>query len=237
MYALGCIPTPDNIEYDNVGNHLAMISPLPEYYTLIDTLPPVRDQGLKGSCVAHAVACMKESQEFKDVNYKDYFSPIFIYNNRSNKEQNGMYIRDALNIIQTQGILPEKRYPYDYDEDVKLSKRVVKIAKNYRIANFCRVQTMEELKYSLMESGACPVAFPIYSYHGKIWKSSGKLLGYHAMAIVGWNPEGFVLRNSWGIKWGAGGYTIYPYEDWGAHCEIWTSTDNKSIPERSKWFC
>ena len=42
------------------------------------------------------------------------------------------------------------------------------------------------------------------------------------------NQEGFIIRNSWGALWADNGHTIYPYKDFGAHYEIWTSIDDKS---------
>ena len=36
----------------------------------------------------------------------------------------------------------------------------------------------------------------------------------HAFAIVGYTERGFVIHNSWGDRWGAGGFAILPYADW-----------------------
>jgi hypothetical protein len=36
----------------------------------------------------------------------------------------------------------------------------------------------------------------------------------HAFAIVGYTRDGFVVHNSWGEEWGAGGFAVLPYEDW-----------------------
>ncbi|WP_051362147.1 C1 family peptidase [Solimonas soli] len=47
-------------------------------------------------------------------------------------------------------------------------------------------------------------------------KNPGKL-GGHAFALVGYNERGFVVQNSWGAGWGAGGFALLPYEDWIAH--------------------
>lgn len=38
--------------------------------------------------------------------------------------------------------------------------------------------------------------------------------GGHAIAIVGYNEQGFLLQNSWGPKWGSHGYAILTYDDW-----------------------
>ncbi|PNY81565.1 hypothetical protein CVO96_09430 [Deinococcus koreensis] len=42
----------------------------------------------------------------------------------------------------------------------------------------------------------------------------GRTLGGHAFAVVGYNEVGFVVQNSWGRRWGAGGFAVLPYEDW-----------------------
>jgi hypothetical protein len=38
--------------------------------------------------------------------------------------------------------------------------------------------------------------------------------GGHAFAIVGYTPEGFIIQNSWGTRWGTGGLAVLTYEDW-----------------------
>ncbi len=38
--------------------------------------------------------------------------------------------------------------------------------------------------------------------------------GGHAIALVGYNDQGFLLQNSWDTGWGTGGYAILTYEDW-----------------------
>lgn len=41
--------------------------------------------------------------------------------------------------------------------------------------------------------------------------------GGHAFALVGYNARGFVVQNSWGPDWGAGGFAVLPYDDWVAN--------------------
>ena len=41
--------------------------------------------------------------------------------------------------------------------------------------------------------------------------------GGHAVAIVGYTREGFIIQNSWGEKWGHKGFALLPYEDWMLH--------------------
>ncbi|HRN60888.1 MAG TPA: N-acetylmuramidase domain-containing protein [Luteimonas sp.] len=36
----------------------------------------------------------------------------------------------------------------------------------------------------------------------------------HAFAIVGYTRDGFIVQNSWGPKWGRGGFAVLRYQDW-----------------------
>ena len=41
--------------------------------------------------------------------------------------------------------------------------------------------------------------------------------GGHAIAIVGYTRDGFIIQNSWGEGWGYKGFALLPYEDWMLH--------------------
>ena len=89
---------------------------------------------------------------------------------------------------------------------------------------------MKQLKKSLFINGPCLISFPVNNKGVKMWqKKEGETNSYggHAMTIVGYNNEGFIIRNSWGKDWGTNGYCIYPYQDWGSHWEIWTTVDDE----------
>ena len=46
----------------------------------------------------------------------------------------------------------------------------------------------------------------------------------HAVAIVGYTEQGFVIQNSWGTGWGAGGFALLPYEDYMLHAtDVWVA--------------
>jgi hypothetical protein len=42
-------------------------------------------------------------------------------------------------------------------------------------------------------------------------------IGGHAFALVGYNQHGFIVQNSWGARWGAGGFAVLTYADWVAN--------------------
>lgn len=194
-------------------------------------LQPVRSQHGQGSCVAQTIAAIKEYQEKKDVKFNQYFSPQFIYNQRSNYPRAGMYGRDAMKIIQKMGICRESIYPYGTIEKAEdIPSYAKEEARNYTIKSYARVHTMKGLLESLYLNGPCYISFPVYNYTPRFWiqRDTDEYIGGHAVTVIGYNKKGFILRNSWGADWGDNGYTIYPYYDWRAHKEIWTTIDDKS---------
>ena len=52
----------------------------------------------------------------------------------------------------------------------------------------------------------------------------GRADGGHAVAIVGYAEQGFIIQNSWGPDWGAGGFALLPYEDYMLHAtDVWVA--------------
>lgn len=206
-----------------------------------DKLRPVKNQGSRGTCVAMSLSCMKEYQEAVDdprmIN--ELMSPNSVYIYR--QPTSGMYPRNAMKILQEKGMCTERLFPYDRKEEpTKIPKEAVEEAKHYKIKSYARVTTIKGAKEALVEYGPLCVAFPYYSngtpYFWKKPSVDAKLGGGHAVAIIGWNEKGFILRNSWGEKWNGDGHVIYPYEDWGAHWEIWSAIDEDTdyIPDHLK---
>lgn len=203
---------------------------LPDTIDFRPDLPEVRDQGAQGSCSAQTAACMKEWQEYIDVEFKEHMSPQFIYNQRENTDY-GMTPRDTMKILSNIGIVPEKDYPYG--TKAKISEALILKAKSYTIVGYARIYTLNELKKALVGNGPCYIAFPVYSFEPQFWKqdpSTDSYYGGHAVSVVGYTKDSFIIRNSWGIDWADKGYTYYPFEQWGAHWEAWTTIDADSNP-------
>ena len=133
-----------------------------------------------------------------------------------------------MKLLKNIGICTEYSYPYGYIEHKKyIPKRIYEEAKKNVIKSYARVYSINELKNCLYNNGPCLITLPVYNYSSEFWNGVGKHKGGHAVAIIGYNNEGFILRNSWGEKWGNKGYTTYKYEDFGSHWEIWTTVDDE----------
>lgn len=202
---------------------------LPETLYLGEKLFGVRHQGTDGACVGFACACMKDWQEQNDPssNIEGPMSPLFIYNLRNNRPSSGMTPRNALTILRTRGIVEEKDFPYDLGPKKIPSTKLLEKAKQYKISGYAAVKTVQGLKEALLSNGVCIIVMPVYNMKGTFWKPNigDTMSGYHCLAVIGYDRQGFIIRNSWGDRWNGDGETVYPYEDWGSHVECWTTID------------
>lgn len=217
--------------YDNVDN-----DKLPTILDYRSNLLPIRNQGSQGTCYAQSVACMKEWQEKNDYNLDEYLSPQFFYNNRDNlydldeNNNSGMFGRNVMKLLCKIGICLEKSYPYGLIEHKNnISDYCYKEANEHKIKGYASINSIESLKKSLKYNGLCLIAFPIYNYTSQMWikRNNDTFLGGHAMTVVGYLEDCFIIRNSWGQEWGDNGYCYYYYKDWGKHWELWTTIDIK----------
>jgi C1A family cysteine protease len=190
-------------------------------------LTPIRNQKSTSMCCAFATCCLKELQERKDINMIDYFSPEFIYSYRTTPI--GMHGRDAMDILLKRGVCFETSYPFQKRKESYADDE----ATNFKISKYCKISTIEECKQALTAENVCLVSLPFYFHDTVFWKGTVQS-GGHAVAFVGYNEEGFILRNSWGTKWGENGYTIFPYSDWGLVWDVYVAYDEISVEIKRK---
>lgn len=205
---------------------------LPETFSVRDKLGPIRDQGSFGTCAAQTAICIKEYQEFAEDGLLETFSPMFVYAHRTPKDISGMYPRDVMEILQKRGSISEKEYPYKGKNrnPQNITEKIYDRARNFTISNYARISTIDALKRALITDGPCLIGMPAFNSEDIFWKAGidSNTAGGHAVAVVGYNKKGFILRNSWGTSWGDKGYGLFPYEDWGIQWEVWTAVDKKS---------
>ncbi len=178
---------------------------LPSYYSYVDTLPSVLDQGSEQICVPCTVSSYLNWRENLRVgSIKDNGVSLYeIYRSRTNNGE-GMTYKDALSYLRKKGV----------KSDVG----------RLHIKQYGRVMSIMMLKYAIIMNGPCFGALPVFSDRDKFWKKTyGDIfMGYHAIAIVGYDEEGFIIRNSWGDNFGDNGYVTIPYNDFKELIEIWT---------------
>lgn len=178
---------------------------IPDKYDYSPYMSPIVTQ-VGNTCVCNStISLLDWKLNMKNGIYNfNGFNPNEIYNIRSNKEQdNGMTFKEALD--------------YAHNHGVKYTKG------NCKIGDYAMVCSEIGLKYALIENGPCLFAVPVYNTdYEDFWVPRGEMVGGHAMAFVGYNTDGFILRNSWGKQYGKDGYYVMPYSDFNKIWEIWT---------------
>jgi C1A family cysteine protease len=243
MYRLDIEKSPTDARDWSYGSKVGLTAApvLPESLDLRSGLPPVRNQGQEGACAAFSAASLREWQERKEYGATCYFSPQFVYWNRENLSQSGMYLRDVMNILRKKGICPEDLCAQGkVASPEQITPEAKSAAENFLIKGYAQVTSPTELKAALNTSGPCLIAMPVFQQGPIFWKPTvlqKQVIGGHCVTVVGYDhKKGFLLRNSWGSMWGDDGYTWYPYEDWGSHWEIWSAVDEVTDTQKIKDF-
>lgn len=211
--ALG--PTPDDIGVTG-----------PESLSQVDCiacLRPVRDQGDRLTCVAHAVAAAFECSQTRAGHAPTDLSPQFLYwaakQHDGRPDRGGTLIRVAAERLVADGICGEADWPYDSalrpgnEGHAPPPANAVTVAGSRRAASVTALtrQSSQEIRDSL--DMQVPVAFSIPLY--AVWANpSGKVplpipgapsMGGHALCAAGYltdasAPGGgwIIAKNSWG---------------------------------------
>ncbi|XWV26472.1 cathepsin B, cystein protease [Tupanvirus soda lake] len=197
------------------------------------------DQGRLGSCTANAIAYAYAFDEIKQSN-KEVFLPsrLFIYYNErmmegTVMEDSGAQIRDGIKSINKYGVCDEHHWIYDpLQFTVKPPAEVYTEAKLARAVRYAKIDFSQDkttddrvnhIKRALMSGFPFVFGFTVYeSFESEEVAKTGmvpmpkegeKILGGHAVCGVGFDDtkQCFIIKNSWGPKWGLNGYFYMPY--------------------------
>jgi C1A family cysteine protease len=220
-YALGCIKDPYDHRDFSISTALKAVS-LADSVDHAAALPPIFDQGPAGTCVACATGYYDKSfqegleQRWRLDDRQHQFSPLYIYSQRRNKPgDDGMTIREAMKIIQEQGVCSLDCMPYDTQRiNVRPTAEQRKVAERYRARSYARLHAIGEMEAYLMSN--CFVAGVMV--HERFMDAPGgivpmpepgcQFLGGHAICVVGFDRRNrmFKFANSWGTQWGDRGF-------------------------------
>lgn len=234
--------------YDARDYTIAADTAFPEEFVL-EVKVPVKNQGMKPTCVAHALCSVVEYHNLRQRGSYEKFSTEFIYGTREDGYYigDGMCIRDGLKTIQRYGdtYLIDCSGNHDLDKAMEnvsaRSEELRELAYPHRISSYFKLNTEEEIKTALMKYGVVVVSMNTYRdaklvddvYTYDPTKGSGR----HCVFIYGWNKKGWLVQNSWGTWYGGDGRFILPFdfklnEAWGVVDNI---TEGELIkPKRSE---
>ncbi len=193
--------------------------------------PPVYDQKHLNACSANAIAAALWMDERRRVPTSPSPSRLFIYYNERAAEGitsiNGtVQLRDGYRTVARTGVCTERMWPYDVERYRRRpSAACYAEAAQRRAIWYGRIrQALDDLKACLADGYPFTGAFAVYaSFLSVDVRRTGVVplpgphdrhIGGHAMLVVGHDDRRrhFVVRNSFGAKWGDRGYGYLPYD-------------------------
>lgn len=206
----------------------------PADVNLISEMPPIRNQGARGTCVAFAALGMYEHQLNAGAALQD-LSEQFLYwsckRNDGIPNDEGTWLAVAVPLLQRDGCCLESTWKYQPDPIAGNEGQgpppggAQLEALTFRVQNAKQLSatSVDDIKNELAAGRCVAFSIPVFnSWYRSTWVAftgditmpvPGEIrVGGHAMCLVGYvdlpNPGlgggRFILRNSWGTDWGTG---------------------------------
>jgi hypothetical protein len=232
---LNCIPSrhsENDWKFDNAINANILKAPaqLPKSVDLRSAWWEVGDQGGTGACVGWAVADSLLRWHFARVDRIDKVTHLaaryvwmaaketdeFLDRPTSFIESDGTSLKAALDVVRKFGIVADQVLPFVnqsmYTDDVMT---FYAIASQLKIASYINLErNLSRWRTWLAQEGPVLVRLDVDATWDSADDTLGRLETYqpdtarggHAVVLVGYTTDGFIVRNSWGKDWGDQGY-------------------------------
>jgi hypothetical protein len=203
---------------------------------LREWISPIKDQGSIGDCVGMATSAIAEYKAYKFCKYRNPLSPWFIYiTGGATSADSGLPLEAGPKTLITFGASPEIIFPtpkiVTQPDRSLIQVNAFKQALNFRINSYAALSSANEMKIALTNYGPCIIGVMVYNFGAEPWNQEcGTSQGGHALAVVGYDENNFIIRNSWGESWADKGYTKLPFKDYSKYVvQAFTSTDLTNI--------
>lgn len=241
-HGMGCLPEKDVASLPKQPQLMTRdFDNLPSRFSLLPYCPMPKSQGQYGTCTSWATtyafrtildAVRYDITDRAQITAEAY-APLFIYAQIKNPYdwecKKGSHISDAMKCLRDVGAV--KKTSFDVMCANRVSTDLINEASSNKISNFSTLvaygtHVMEATKIALIKKALSekqPVVIAMYvypSFHAckDVWNgNTDGIKGYHAMCVVGYDDDkyggAFLIQNSWGDRWGNGGYTWVRYMD------------------------
>ncbi len=201
---------------------------VPSSYALV--MPPVMNQGSEGSCVAFAAVYARSYEAYKRSGATSYsqstniLSPEYLFNQTktSSTSCSGSALITTFDFLKNNGVCTWTSMPYTWtDCSTMPNSTQTAQASSYRIASYSQIYASDitAIKNMLVANRPLVSQYSVDNefYNAKtgfIWKSLGTVIGYHALAICGYDDakHAYKVINQWGTSWGDAGYSWIDYD-------------------------
>jgi hypothetical protein len=184
------------------------------------------------------------------------------YDEWKGDEYEGSSVRGAMKGFLKHGVCPWRALPYLSGQAFdRIPQKALDAALDRPLGAYFRVSTssINDLQSALSEVGVVLASAQVHrgwdepekparprgrgrggASSGRglariVWKEAFQQEGGHAFVLAGYTREGFIVQNSWGPRWGTGGFALVSYEDWLVNrmdawvCQLGVGTVARSI--------
>ncbi|MES2625995.1 MAG: C1 family peptidase [Pseudomonadota bacterium] len=218
---------------------------LQKFLPLYSKAGMILDQGGEGACTGFGLTCVVNylrwvkagnPAKFESVSPRMLYTLARRHDEYDGENYEGSSCRGALKGWFNNGVCLEQDWPYAPFKSSPAKYGFATRAAQNTLGVYYRIETksITDMQAAIAQHRAVFVS--AYTHAG--WDNLPKpkrgalthkilpaidfdgrpsLINGHAFALVGFNETGFILQNSWGTSWGAGGFAILSYLDWLAN--------------------
>jgi len=225
-FGTGALDEPD--DEDTRPTAALSFAPLPSKVDLHDRMPPILNQGQRGTCVSFACTAVREFLLGPDGGHRDLSEQYLYWDCKQHDliPGAGTFISVGMDRLLADGQCPEQIWPYNpspvagNEGQNPPPPNAAAEASPFRITETQKLpaRSIQSLRQALADGSPIAFAVPVYTY----WftepvRRTGDIRlplpgdhreGGHAMCMVGYEedpqvPGGgyFLIRNSWGTSW------------------------------------
>lgn len=206
------VPSPRTYLYEYTVKRPVGKIQIPDEF-IISELPKVKNQGSVNSCCACAAAEVLEILNLREFGEHAIFSEGYIYGRCRSPQgkYKGMYPDLLVEELRKKGSVPTTIYNkcYEMPEMQELLNNNPHISKLDELAEKYRLKAYVAFlgkKYAEMKEALYMHDTPLFAVCEDYFRES------HAIIIVGYTKNGFIIQNSWGEKWGNKGRKEIPFD-------------------------
>jgi hypothetical protein len=186
---------------------------VPSSVSLAASIVRIHNQGDSSSCVGQTLSTLGEIAA-SEAGMPASLSAGFIYDQANGGSDNGTTWQAAFGILTGEGDAPLPAFPHDgQDWWVQPDRAAIAAARVYRFRSWRSIDPMDihTIKAELAAGRPLGLAIPVHDTfynHGctsPLTADTGAFHFWHAVTVIGYNPTGIRILNSWGPGWGCSG--------------------------------
>lgn len=243
---------PDKIDIKD-WQYLPALRALPDELVNCSRVPEILDQGTEGACTGFALAAvinylLSQRKLKRRVSPRMIYELARRYDEWPGESYEGSSARGAMKGWERHGVCTRSRWPdelhgpHNFNQELADEGRLTPGGAYYRV-DFRQVRHVHA---AINEVGIVYATLMVHAGWGRpgptevvvkdgsgaraknlilpVIQRLGNADGGHAVALVGYTHQGFVVQNSWGPMWGNNGFALLPYEDFMIHAtDVWVA--------------